>query len=334
MTTSPTVLAGLHKIALPLTGARLDMDDVNAYLAEGDPLTLIDCGIATDMAHQVLADDLAALGYRVADIRRLVITHHHVDHRGLARRIVDESGAEVWAHPYTAPWMESPAEAREEHNRFTAAIFHEGGVPGRQIEIMNRVGEYLGILGGESVHVEALIGEGDTLEMHGCRWRVYHTPGHAGGMLCFYQPEVRVLLASDHLLRDISSNPLLESPADGDHERPKRLLDYIREMQRIAALDVEIAYSGHGREITDVRNLVESRLDFHRQRADKLYALFEGQPRTLYELTQLMFPAVPDTHQYLTLSEVLGHLDILERDGRIAPEKRNGRVYWRATPKK
>jgi glyoxylase-like metal-dependent hydrolase (beta-lactamase superfamily II) len=330
MSTS-TIIPGLHKLVLPTPFGKTpnDIGDVNAYLAEGDPLTLIDCGTCTEEAYQALVSALAAVGYRVADIQRLVITHHHGDHKGLARRIVDESGAEVWAHTFGVPWLESPDDARRALNEFIDVIFHEGGVPDSVMAIMRGVSEYIDRLGGEPVTVAQTLGEGDQVELSGCRWMVYHTPGHAGDMLCFYEPESRVLLASDHLLRDVSSNPLIENPTNPGEERPRRLLDYLREMQRIAALDVRIAYPGHGDSIADVPGLVESRLAFHQKRAEKLYGLFSGQPRRLWELTRLLFPTVPETHQYLTLSEVLGHLDVLERDGQAIPEKRNGLVYWR-----
>jgi glyoxylase-like metal-dependent hydrolase (beta-lactamase superfamily II) len=321
-----TLVAGLHKIPLPTP---FEIGDVNAYLAEGDPLTLIDCGVSTDEAYQALVSGLASLGYRVTDIRRLVITHHHGDHKGLAHRIVEESGAEVWAHRCGVPWLETPDKARQKLHEFTRVIFEQGGVPDTVITIMAGVSEYIDRISGGPVAVAMTLGEGDQIELAGCRWRVYHTPGHAGDMLCFYEPESRVLLASDHLLRDVSSNPLIERPAKPGDERPRRLLDYLREMQRIAALNIHIAYPGHGDSITDVPGLVETRLAFHDKRAEKLYGLFGGQPRLLWELTQLMFPTVPETHQYLTLSEVLGHLDMLERDGRVTSERQNGLVYWR-----
>jgi glyoxylase-like metal-dependent hydrolase (beta-lactamase superfamily II) len=326
MTTLSTILPALWEIPLPTP---FDIGDINTYLAEGDPLTLIDCGVSTDDAYRALASGLAALGYRVADIRRLVITHHHGDHKGLARRIVDESGAKVWAHPYGVPWLKTPDQARQALNEFSGVIFAEGGVPTSVIEIMRGVGEYMARIGGGPVDVARTLGEGDTIELAGCRWQVYHTPGHAGDMICFYEPESHVLLASDHLLRDVSSNPLIENPAKPGDERPRRLLEYLHEMQRMATLDIRMALTGHGENITDVPGLVDSRLAFHEKRAEKLHGLFAGQPRLLWELTQAMFPKVPETHQYLTLSEVLGHLDILARDGRIVPEPQNGLVYWR-----
>src|SRR6185436_18350783 len=120
----------------------------------------------------------------------------------------------------------------------------------------DQVATFLESLSG-AAHVDKTLDEGDSITFAGQSWRVYHTPGHAGGLLCFYAPAERILLSSDHLLRDISSNPLIEPPEQQGAARPRRLLDYMREMQRLADLDVKVAYTGHGKEIPNVRELVE-----------------------------------------------------------------------------
>lgn len=326
-----TILPGLHAIALPTP---FPIGDVNAYLAEGDALTLIDCGINTEAAYTALTDGLAASGYKLRDIKRLLITHHHVDHVGLARRIVDESGAEVWCHADCVHWLATPDEARDYFAQYVEVVFREGGVPQAAINGMAQVESYLAHLAGSAVPVSHTLAEGDLLTMIGCTWQVYHTPGHAGDLICLYQPDTRVLLSSDHLLSDVSSNPVIEAPAHPGESRPRRLLDYLREMSRIAALNPAIAYTGHGGPINAVRELIDTRLQFHQRRADKLFNLFDGQPCHLYELTQRLFPRVDETQLILALSETLGHLDMLARDGRIerqmrdATQRVDGIEYW------
>ena len=319
-----TALDGLHCLPLPIP---FPDSPVNVYLAEGESLTLIDCGTRTDETYRALVDLLADHGYKIGDIQRLLITHHHTDHSGLAERIVAESGAEVWAHPLTVPWLETPSAMRQYLEKFTDTFFKENGVPAPVIAAMNAVNRYLVMLAG-ATHVTCTLAEGDSVELAGHHWRVYHTPGHAGDLICLYQPDTRVLLSSDHLMRDIRPNPLIEAPHHPGEPRPRPLLNYLREIQRIAALDIDIAYTGHGEPITNVRQLVESRLAFYHQRAQKLLGLFEDQPRTLYQLTQSMFPTSDDSRTYLTLSEVSGHLDLLEHENRVRREIREGVVYW------
>jgi glyoxylase-like metal-dependent hydrolase (beta-lactamase superfamily II) len=165
------------------------------------------------------------------------------------------------------------------------------------------------------------------LTLLGRPWTVYHTPGHAGDLICFYEPQSRVLLSSDHLLRDISSNALMEPPQPGQ-KRPRRLLEYMAQLERIAALDIQTAYGGHGEPATHVLDLVAQRLVFHRQRADYILALMGDEALTLFQVTQRMFAHVPEAQQFLALSEVLGHLDWLERDGALRRTMVDDLTLW------
>jgi len=75
--------------------------DVNVYLIKEDPITLIDVGPKTDKANEALRRGLKNHGIRFSDVRRIVLTHAHEDHCGLARRVRDESkNAEVYIHSW------------------------------------------------------------------------------------------------------------------------------------------------------------------------------------------------------------------------------------------
>lgn len=324
-----TVLRGLYAISLPTP---FPVGDVFAYLALGSdsaPLTLLDCGVRTEAARAALKEGLAACGVAFQDIERIILTHHHTDHIGLAAEIVAESGAQVWTHRQTVPWLEQPEVTRHAFDAYLLPLYREGGVPEAVIEGIQRVSAYLGSFA-QPVAVDGRLAEGDTLDLLGRQWQVYHTPGHAGDLLCFYQPESRILLSSDHLLRNISSNPLLEPPEQPNAPRPQRLLDYLRELQRIAQLDIQVAYPGHGEPVTDVPQLVETRLAMHAQRAEKLRALCAEQPRTLYALVRALFPRLREPEMFLAISEVLGHLDLLVRDGKAAADLSEKVAIWRA----
>jgi glyoxylase-like metal-dependent hydrolase (beta-lactamase superfamily II) len=157
-----------------------------------------------------------------------------------------------------------------------------------------------------------VLADGDCLLMAGRNWQVLSTPGHAGGLVCFFEPKSRILLSSDHLIAKITSNPIVEPPAPGQSERPKRLLEYLEQLERVAALDPLVAYPGHGEPITDVTGLVTERIAFHERRADRVLQRLAQGPRTVYELVQELFRSdLPPVHLFLGLSEVQGHLDLL-----------------------
>jgi glyoxylase-like metal-dependent hydrolase (beta-lactamase superfamily II) len=318
--------AYLHCLTLPTP---FPVGPVNVYLAEGDPLTLIDTGPKAAVSRAALAAGLAALGHTAEAIRRIVITHHHVDHMGLAAELVARSGAEVWTHPYSAPWLADYPGQRQRHLPFFAAIWRAAGVPDPIIALMEQAGagiaQWL-----DPLQVTHTFDEGSRLCLGGEAWHVFHTPGHAGGLICLWEPRSRTLLANDHLLRDISSNPVLEPPPLSNGPRPRRLVEYLHHMRRMAALQPALALPGHGNPVTDVVGLVRQRVTFHERRSRRLHEALAGEPRTLWELTQTLFPRVRSgMDHFLALSEVLGHLDLLEDAGRARAEHGSGADRWR-----
>lgn len=308
-----TELPGLYMLPLPTPFA---IGRINAYLARGEGLTLIDTGVNSDRSYAALAAGLAALDVRPADLDRIIITHHHVDHLGAVARLVAESGAAVWCHPACVPYLETPQAARAHMREWSVQLWQEGGAPPDLLDMTGQLFTWFDSLSNAPVAVTGTLRDEDTLDMLGANWTVLHTPGHAGDLICLYDPARGVLLSSDHLIRDVSSNALVEPPAAGQ-KRPRRLIEYLAQLQRVAALAPRLAYAGHGPPVTDVPALVAERLAHHQQRAARICEWLDGQTATLYEITCGLFSHVDQGEMFLALSEVLGHLDWLERDGRI-----------------
>jgi glyoxylase-like metal-dependent hydrolase (beta-lactamase superfamily II) len=167
---------------------------------------------------------------------------------------------------------------------------------------------------------------------------VYHTPGHAGGLIVLFDPESRVLLSNDHLLRDISSNPVVEPAPDGG-ARPHRLVEYIYHLKRMVDLRPSIAWTGHGDPVHDVARLVKQRVAFHSRRAEKILDLLgteDASPtpsasagRSAYAIAEPLFGRLAGIDSFLALSETIGHLEWLQEQGRVASIERSGVVLWR-----
>jgi glyoxylase-like metal-dependent hydrolase (beta-lactamase superfamily II) len=143
-----------------------------------------------------------------------------------------------------------------------------------------------------------------------------------------------MMLAADHLIAHISSNPLLARPLDADEEysepRPQALITYMESLEKTRAMELSLVLPGHGRPITDHAALVDERFRMHARRAEKMLRLIASGPRTAHEIAQEMWGNVAVTQAYLTLSEVLGHVDLLLRDGAVVEEEREGVVRFRA----
>jgi glyoxylase-like metal-dependent hydrolase (beta-lactamase superfamily II) len=182
------------------------------------------------------------------------------------------------------------------------------------------------------VAVDDTLEEGDNLRLASRTWQVLHTPGHAAGLICLYEPASRTLLSSDHLLADISSNPLVEPPPPGQTERLHSLALYRESLQRVATLDVAQALPSHGPVIRDVSGLVRQRLAFHQRRVARVLDALQGGARTTWDVTHNLFPDRSPLDTFLAVSEVIGHLDLLEMEGRIAGEEVHGMIRWKLLP--
>lgn len=302
---------------------------VNVYLDLADPVTLIDTGPKHPDTRAALLAGLAGHGLTLADIRRVVLTHHHADHVGLAGDIVAASGAAVFSHAYNIPWLADYLAERRRHLPFYTALWREAGLPEDMVWHVAASGEGMAQWV-DPVTVTHPLAEGDTLTLANQVWTVYHTPGHAGGLICLFEPRTRTLLANDHILRDISSNAILEPPPQPGDPRPRRLVEYIHHLHRMAALQPALALTGHGDNVADVPALVAARQAFYERRMARLLKLLADRPLTLWELTQATFAGrlTRGIDWFLGLSEILGHLDLLEQAGRAQPHQRQAVVRW------
>jgi glyoxylase-like metal-dependent hydrolase (beta-lactamase superfamily II) len=145
------------------------------------------------------------------------------------------------------------------------------------------------------------------------------TPGHAVGHLSLYDPTDRTLLSGDHLLACITPNPVLEPEPDTPQGRRRSLVEYLASLERFCRLDPLTVLPGHGPAFTEVTTLAEATTVHHHGRADEILTAIRdaGEP-TPYDLVGVLFPDLTGFSIMLGISEVVGHLDLLEADGAIA----------------
>jgi glyoxylase-like metal-dependent hydrolase (beta-lactamase superfamily II) len=296
---------------------------VNTYLVEDDPLTLIDTGPNSGKALDELEQALAALGRRVEDLRLIVVTHQHMDHLGLVSILARRSGAEVAALDRLAPWLADYRRSMEADDAFAERMMALHGIPEDVRYALRAVSaSFRGW--GAAAHVTLELHDGGELALRDRTFRIHHRPGHSPSDTVLHDEDAQVLIAGDHLIKHISSNPLLARPLGGDapaDERPRALMSYLASLRATRAMErVAQVLPGHGEPIEDHVALIDERLRMHERRAGKLHRLIAERPRSAYELAQAMWGNVAVTQAYLTLSEVLGHVDLLLADGRVAEE--------------
>jgi glyoxylase-like metal-dependent hydrolase (beta-lactamase superfamily II) len=304
---------GIHRLALPtpfLVGR------VNCYLIDDQPLTLVDTGPNSGKSLDELEQALAAHGKKIEDLGLIVITHQHMDHLGLLEVLARRSGAEIAALHLLAPYVENFSRSANADDEFAQRIMRRHGVPHELLEVLGSVGAAFRAFG-SSAHVTLQLRDSDELALRNRRLRVFHRPGHSPSDTILWDDAAGILIAGDHLLAHISSNPLVSRPLTGgaDAPRPQALITYLESMRATRELPAQLVLPGHGEAIVDHRALIDERLRMHARRARKMLRLLDQRPLTAYEIALEMWGNVAVTQAYLTLSEVLGHLDLLVADG-------------------
>jgi len=305
--------AGVHRLAVPTPFA---VGRVNCYLVEDDPLTLIDTGPNSGKSLDELEQALAAHGRTIEELELIVLTHQHMDHIGLLEIIARRSGAEVAALYMLGPYLADFRENVNADDQFAQAIMRLHGIPDEMATVLGAVGVAFRAFGSRG-QVTHQLHDGEQLTLRDRTLQVLHRPGHSPSDTIFWDEQRKVLIAGDHLLAHISSNPLVSRPLTGDPlaPRPQALISYIDSMLATRELPAELVLTGHGDPITDHVELIDERLRLHRRRAHKILRMLDGGPLTAYEIALQMWGNVAVTQAYLTLSEVLGHLDLLVNDG-------------------
>jgi glyoxylase-like metal-dependent hydrolase (beta-lactamase superfamily II) len=184
------------------------------------------------------------------------------------------------------------------------------------------------------VEVTRPLRDGGELQLRDRTLRVLHRPGHSPSDTVFLDEDRSILLAADHLIAHISSNPLLARPlgvsGDYDGPRPQALITYMNSLEQTRAMDLDLVLPGHGEPITDHVSLIDQRFRMHDRRAEKIHGLIAARPRTAHEMAVELWGNVAVTQAYLTLSEVLGHVDLLLADGRVIEQESDGVVRFHA----
>ena len=203
------VAEGVVRLALPL-GIH-GVPTVSAYLLhDDDGDTLVDCGVAAAAEEDDPADGTAALsaalaaaGSSIERVARLIVTHAHIDHFGLAGEVVRRSGGELWMHRRTDLDLAKYEDPEEAVDRRTLMLADHGLYGQELTESSEGLRDWLPVMPSIG-RPSTLLDGGERLAAGGRTWEVVHTPGHSPGHVCLWDPGSRLLCSCDHLLRIVS----------------------------------------------------------------------------------------------------------------------------------
>lgn len=317
------------QIPLPIPYA---VGPVNSYLFLDPEPILIDCGLKTDACWDALTVALAAHHLTIAEIQRVIITHAHVDHIGMAGKIAAHSDAQIWVADINYDWAVHFEQKWQQRLVFMQAVLQPFGLAVEQQQAilagMARTPAVWDSVPAERVHTFPLDG---VLDLGGEPWQVIYAPGHSNTQTCFYQAESRQFLAADMLLA-ITPTPVIEEPLDGSDERIPGLPQFLDSLALVEELEIAWVYPGHGDVFTDHRGLIQRQSERIAQRTAQCYELIADGNDTFGALLEEMYGAHAATDRFSALGMLVGYLDLLEADGLIKGSRHDGVLSFRVMP--
>jgi glyoxylase-like metal-dependent hydrolase (beta-lactamase superfamily II) len=274
-----------------------------------------------------MAAGLERIGRSPADVSRIVVSHGHIDHYGGAMTLIEKAGhaVPVHAHPRDIPKMAEGFPRWIDEVPAYASFFHRLGVPA---EVMGEAWRQVkdGFTRARRIPRVEPLDLDEPLRMRHVTLEPMHMPGHTPGLLCLYDREHRLFLSDDHLLEHVSPNPLIELGPDGQ-EGWRPLVAYLGSVGRLHALEVDLVLPGHATPFGNHRAVIDRLLAYYGKRQQRIREeLFQG-PLTGWEVTTRLFPRAPASAMFLTVSEALANLEVLEDRGEVVREERGGE--WR-----
>ncbi|HVE91199.1 MAG TPA: MBL fold metallo-hydrolase [Actinomycetota bacterium] len=308
---------GIFRITMPIPFPGLD--HVHVYAGEGESggLVVIDTSLGWDDSLARLEEGLATMGRRTADIERVVLTHAHPDHVGLARVLQEASGAPVACHPIARTGfegMQTPDRWQEITDHYSEH--------GRDPEDTRRHFMHLPL-----PDVFEDLEAGAVLRFAGGDWDVSWTPGHEHGHIAFHRRSDGLLMSGDTLLPSITPHVgYLIDP-------PDPLGMFMRSLDDLAALQPSIVLPGHGRVFTNGAERARATRSHHEQRLRRIIeVLARLGPLSAMDVSRQLFGRHLKFFQgRLALAETLAHLEHLRLGGQLSREKLDGVWRYEAT---
>jgi glyoxylase-like metal-dependent hydrolase (beta-lactamase superfamily II) len=304
----------IEKLVIPTP---FPVGPINIYLIIDDPLTLVDTGPKTEEAVTALRDQLRKLGYISSDLRRIILTHTHEDHCGLAGMLQRESGAPVHVHEW-----ESQNISQDRQTRVDRRLLGRAGVPPEELERMAARYQLVRSYADAVEEVKPYKDQEEFVFASGS-WRVIHTPGHTPGSCCLLRESNRLMLTGDTILKTITPNPVLNpDPIDSNRRFPS-LGEYLVSLARIRSLAPTLLKTSHGLDVTDYEEHFHRLVRHIHERQAKVVSLVPNPGVTAWEMSILMFPRVDAIHRFLAVSEAVAHLDLAVADGKLVIEEQD-----------
>ncbi len=294
------------------------METVNSYLIKGDENVLIDSGENSEKSWEALLAGLSEYGLTIGDIDRLIITHAHVDHIGMADRVSRAADCPVWVSDMVYPWAVDVRQMWQQRTdllrKSVSSLLPDQLAPmitgmfeSMSSEIMK---QWSPISEDRLVQFAA---DGDALTINGIKWDVLYAPGHSITQSCFYQPVTQQMISADMLLK-ITPTPVIEADPEADGERELSILTMLESYAKFREIPMSMVYPGHYETFDDPIKKIDQQVHRIHKRKEECYALITSGVTDLFELFQQLYKG---RFHLPAFNMTLAYIDLLIHEGRL-----------------
>jgi glyoxylase-like metal-dependent hydrolase (beta-lactamase superfamily II) len=337
--TARPVAPGIFWARLPLPFA---LDHVNVWLLR-DAIdgragwTIIDCGISRDSV-QALWEQIFDATLEGLPVLRVLVTHFHPDHLGLAHWLCSGGSRARWQAPL---WMTlgeymvgrlmaaGHSAGANAGGEASARFYARHGMvdEGALAQIRSRSDYYPAMVPAVPAQYTRMTG-GDRIAIGGRDWQVIIGYGHSVEHCALYSEAAGVLIAGDMVLPRISTNV-----SSSDMEPDGNPLGaYLDSLGRYEPLPVEtLVLPSHGKPFTGLHERIAQLRAHHAARLDEVLAACREAPRSAADIVPLMFRRALDSHQLtFAMGEALAHLKLLRHQGKLRETVSDGVMRFAA----
>jgi glyoxylase-like metal-dependent hydrolase (beta-lactamase superfamily II) len=308
------ILPGLFKVEIPLPNNPLKA--LNSYVIKnGDESLIIDTGFNR---RECIAALRAGLEELKIDLKKtkFFLTHMHADHSGLINELRSENST-VFASRADGRLI-SEMGTGDEHWNLLGELAARNGFPARTTQ--EGVAKHPGFkYGPRGPLAFQPVSEDSVIAIGNYKFKCVETPGHTHGHICLYEPEKKLLISGDHVLKGITPN--ISQWTDDDN----MLATYLESLRKIRDIPIEIVLPGHRDIFGDCTARIDELISHHQRRAEEVFAILDDSGMTAYqvagrmkwELSYSSWDDFPTPQKWFATGEAVAHLRYLQAKGRI-----------------
>lgn len=286
----------------------LPIQATNAVIITDNPLTIIDPGCKNPLTLEVLKNALKNAGFSLNAVKRVLITHGHLDHFGAAESIREISGCQIYIHEYDLQKAMRKQRKDDEYTLYYKKILTEHGCPAIGLKGTDDFLKYTASMYDPLTSASSY---GETIDFDDFSLSVIHCPGHSRGSVVFYEPEKKLLISGDTVIKGITPNPIIEFL--DDWSRFNSQAAFRGSIENLNRFQYQRVIPGHGEEFEDFDTVYRKYKTEWEKKDEKVIEILKRyQQLSAFEMIEHIYGVLQEFQIFLGMSETIGMLDLLE----------------------